>query len=87
MKQYDAHKKVSVELKSCKPLSELTTPDGECSNVTSVHIQVIRNSYLKEFISVSLTNSKCSFPNELNKIKLQHVQYCCNLSAKGGSLI
>ena len=58
-----AHKKVSVELKPGEPLRELATPDGERSNVTSVHVQIVRNSYLIEsFISESCTNFKCSFP-------------------------
>jgi hypothetical protein len=57
-----AHEKVSVELESCKPLSESTTPDGERSNVTGVHIQVVRNSYFVEFVRESGTNCKCSFP-------------------------
>ena len=39
------HKKVSVKFKPGKPLCELTAPDGESSNVTCIHIQIIRNSY------------------------------------------
>ena len=50
----NTHKKGSVELEQGEPLRELATPDGESSNVTGVHIQIIRNSYFKEFICESM---------------------------------
>ena len=60
----NAHEKVSVELQSSEPLSELATPNRESSNIAGVNIQIVRNSYFIEHVRESGTNFKSSFPNK-----------------------